>query len=208
MQTDGFREENGVIYLTQLTDLSGNGNHAVQDTATAQAYLDGSDAVFSGGQWYENLNFGASGLSDLTVAESVLWKNLTIKDYSYSNITFTDTYIDDTSLQIRQHFASGNKLQVYDGVVAAFSDNSLIENNDYNIICSLNQSVTKCTINGVSEINSTDIPVLRGSKTLIGSNSTKRNHIFGTISTIAIYAKTLTTHEQAVVNQCLNILGA
>jgi hypothetical protein len=61
MQTDGFREENGVTYLTQLTDLSGNGNHAVQDTATKQAYLDGNSAVFSGEQLYDATGIEASG---------------------------------------------------------------------------------------------------------------------------------------------------
>lgn len=53
MQTDGFRVDGETTYLTRLTDLGAHGNHAPQVVSTAQAYLDGSDLVFDGMQWYD-----------------------------------------------------------------------------------------------------------------------------------------------------------
>ncbi len=47
MQTDGFRVDGDVTYLTQLTDLSGNGNDITQTTATAQCEYDTDLKTFS-----------------------------------------------------------------------------------------------------------------------------------------------------------------
>ncbi len=165
MQTDGFRVDGDVTYLTQLTDLSGNGNDAVQSTATAQAYLDGSDAVFSGAQWY--------------------------------NVTGTETDSGSTCIAVCSSGTYGRVMDTDSGTRIAIDFNGFVyaPADGYTAFIDLG-SVFPLAISNVNSL------------LVIGRLQTGSNYLAGTISTLAIYNKTLTTTEQTIVNKCLTILGA
>lgn len=174
MQTDGFRVDGEVTYLTQLTDLSGNGHNAVQGTDTAQAYLSGADAVFSGGQSY-----------DATF------------DYSTPSLTAISRYSSAGGGRIFCTITGPPFISI--GVGSSrdvFDVNGWIDTGLYIDDGTTNNIIYEFVNTG----NYSDIG--------IGRSNTSSDRLVGTISTIAIYNKALTDHEQAVVNQCLNILGA
>jgi hypothetical protein len=211
MQTDGFREENGVTYLTQLTDLSGNGNHAVQDTATAQAYLDGSDAVFSGAQCYENSSTFdvSSGFTGI-----IRWNSTQTEHFRLINTRGTGAPGTYKGFQISPTGSSFSN---------TFLDNGT---NSISISVSYDKTITQNTLldfdptTGRSYLSSNDNNTYVINTDLIESDLSQTPFVIGTsanyagqwyigdMSVAALYSKTLTTIEKSIVNQCLNILGA
>lgn len=178
MQEDGFRVDGDTTYLTQLTDLSGNGNHAVQATDTAQAYLDGADAVFSGAQWYGSLLSGSTIISiNLSIAFA---KKTALNGFVFD---FYDSFYNN-SFSISQYQSTLNFVKA--GLYDLPTDGSLI--------C-LSENLDKVKLNGTFYIGRY-------------RSSTRLNLRDGTISTLALYNKTLTAEQQLQVNQCLNVLGA
>ena len=201
MQTDGFRVDGDTTYLTQLTDLSGNGHDAVQTTATRQASLDGSDAVFSGGQGYDT-STTLTILQPLTCCCRCYPKNTTSDLWGtiFDSATSIDTYRNLLT------FKSGStrEMVIYAGSELPTSGYVIKESN---IIVLFNTSNSYIVQDG--EILNTGNP---GTSTLkggirIGDDYNGHYFLIGTISTLALYNKTLTTTEQTIVNQCLTILG-
>jgi hypothetical protein len=175
MQSDGFRVSGDKTYLTQLTDLGLQGNHAVQGTDTAQAYLDGYDAVFSRTQYYALSNMICSG--SITACIGYAW----IDDPGLPGILFS---ANGHEMRFGRYYVESNS---YGAFVNGEWDQDLNETGNKTFKC----------FNGTVAIGDIEI--------YIGSYFARP--FGGTISTIGLYNRTLTTQEQSVVNHCLNILG-
>ena len=204
MQTDGMRydEATGRTYLTQLTDLGLHGNHAVQDTDTAQAYLEGNsgswkDAVFSGGQWYD------SGLAEIsrTITGTVSHDLQNATAFFANKSTSPRCVITSTGYITIASYAFGVDKAWLPGVTVNTPCSFIAEYTDNER--SIYAFGNKDTSTYITNSSGNDM-----SGYLIGKpKDVDTQSLNGTISALALYNKTLTTHEQAVVNQCLNILG-
>jgi hypothetical protein len=212
MQEDGKRVDGDTIYLTQLTDLSGNGNHAVQATDTAQAYLDGSDAVFSGGQWYDAMgNFAdkpytiCTGIKPNLVQDHMgIWSlsSNNTNDYYEAHITnsVTGSSYLMTRINDRTNHIDSNNADFIDGQLHA-------------TIVNFGSTGRFFMVNGITilEDSFTGSPVgdlVRMSCGSLTRYEARTDYLNGGISSQAIYNKALTTSEQTIVNQCLTTLGA
>jgi hypothetical protein len=212
MQTDGFRVDGDTTYLTQLTDLSGNGNDAVQTTSTAQAYLDGSDAVFSGGQWYDAMgNFAdkpytiCTGIKPNLVQDHMgIWSLSSNNANDYYEAHITNSVTGSSYLMTRIN----DSINSIDSNNADFIDGQL-----HATIVNFGSTGRFFMVNGITILEdsftgSPDGDLVRMSCGSLTRYEGRTDYLNGNISSQAVYNKTLTTHEQAVVNQCLTILGA
>jgi hypothetical protein len=212
MQEDGKRVDGDTIYLTQLTDLSGNGNHAVQATDTAQAYLDGSDAVFSGGQWYDAMgNFAdkpytiCTGIKPNLVQDHMgIWSLSSNNKNDYYEAHITNSVTGSSYLMTR----------INDSVNSIDSNNAdFIDGQLHATIVNFGSTGRFFMVNGITTLEDsfTGSPVgdlVRMSCGSLTRYEARTDYLNGGISSQAIYNKALTTSEQTIVNQCLTTLGA